>query len=218
MAALTIEPTGATALQLAALADRKVNFDATKIDAHTAESSWRLDDMIEPLPHEGSGPPAEGGSWQVARQIMDSYQLADPGVVTASYDRGAPLSGRDMLLRIRFAGLRLRVGVRIGDAYEGTRELDGRHAYVFGWNYRTLEGHFEQGEMHYELWKWLDTGDVEFHLRAVSRAAESGPFLLRTGFRIFGRPHQLRFYRQVCRRIRRLTEAQLETQRAAAVG
>ena len=206
-----------TALQLAALADRKVNFDVTKVDVHIVESGWHLDDLIEPLPHEGSGPPVERGSWRVARQIMDSYQLADPGVVTASYDRGAPLSGRDMLLRIRFAGLRFRVGVRIGDVYEDTRELDGRNAYVFGWNYRTLEGHFEQGEMHYELWKWLDTGDVEFHLRAISRAAESGPFLLRTGFRIFGRPHQLRFYRQVCRRIRRLTEAQLETERAAGL-
>jgi uncharacterized protein (UPF0548 family) len=204
-----------TALQLAALADREVNFDVTKVDVHTAESGWHLDDMIEPLPHEGSGPPVERGGWQVARQIMDSYQLADPGVVTAFYDRSAPLSGRDRLLRIRFAGLRLRVGVRVGDVFEGTRELDGRHAYVFGWNYRTLEGHFEQGEMHYELWKWLDTGDVEFHLRAISRAAESGPFLLRTGFRIFGRPHQLRFYRQVCRRVRRLTEAQLETERAS---
>ena len=85
----------------------------------------------------------------------------------------------------------------------------------FGWNYRTLEGHFEQGQMDYEIWKWLDTGDVEFHLRAVSKPAERGPFLLRTGFRLFGRTHQLRFYRQACRRIRRLTEAQLETERAA---
>jgi hypothetical protein len=35
--------------------------------------------------------------------------------------------------------------------------------------------------MHYEIWKWLETGDVEFHLRAVSKPAERGPFLLRTG-------------------------------------
>lgn len=201
---------------LAALATRPVNFDAAKIGAYMAETGWRVDDMIEPLPHERSGPPADGGSWQVARRIIDEYQLADPGVVTAVYDKDAPLAGRDMLLTVRFAGLRFRVGVRVGDVYEETVDLGGRPVHVFGWDYRTLEGHFEQGQMHYEIWKWLDTGNVEFHLRAVSRSARDGPFFLRIGFRLFGRAHQLRYYRQVCRRARRLTQAQLETNRAAA--
>lgn len=57
--------------------------------------------------------------------------------------------------------------------------------------------------MHYELWKWQDSGDVEFHLKAISRAARKGPLLTRTGFRLFGRSSQLRFYRQVCRRIKK---------------
>jgi uncharacterized protein (UPF0548 family) len=204
------------AARLATLADRRVNFDPAKVHAHLTDERWRVDDLVEPLPHEGSGPPVEGGSWLVARELMDRYQLADPGVVTASYASDAPLAGRDMLLKIRFAGLRFRVGVRIGDVYEDTLELEGREALIFGWSYRTLEGHFEQGQMHYELWKWLDTGDVEFHLRAISRPAETGPLLPRTGFRLFGRSLQLRFYRQICRRIKRLTEAQLETDRAAA--
>jgi len=204
------------ARRLAALAERRVNFDATKVHAYIGDERWRLDDMVEPLPHEGSGAPVDGGSWPVARKIMNSYQLADPGVVSGSYDRNAPLAGRNMLLRIRFGALHFRVGVRIGDVYEDTLQLDGRNVLLFGWSYRTLEGHFEQGQMHYELWKWLDTGDVEFHLRAVSRPAATGPLLLRIGFRLFGRTHQLRFYRQVCRRIKRLTEAQLETDRATA--
>jgi uncharacterized protein (UPF0548 family) len=202
--------------EVAALAERRVNFDYTKVEDYASEPGWRLDDMVEALPHERPGSPAEGESWQVAREVMDSYQLADPAVVTASYDRDLPLSGRDMLLRIRFAGLRLRVGVRIGEVYEETREVDDRAVRVFGWSYSTLEGHFEEGRMHYELWKWQDSGDVEFHLKAISRPARQGPLLLRTGFRLFGRRNQLRFYRQVCRRIKRLTEAQLETQRAAA--
>jgi hypothetical protein len=110
--------------------------------------------------------------------------------------------------------LRFYVGVRVGDVYESTQEVDGREVHVFGWLYRTLEGHFERGQMHYEVWKWLDTGDVEFRLRAVSQAATSGPLILRTGFRLVGRTNQLRFYRQICRRVRRLTEAELETRRA----
>jgi uncharacterized protein (UPF0548 family) len=206
------------ARRLAALADRQSNFDTSDRGAVPADRRWRFDDMVEPLPHESSGPPTRKGSWEVARELMNSYQLADPGVVTAIYDNAQPLPGRDMLLRIRFAGLRFRVGVRVGNVYEETRNLGGREARVYGWSYRTLEGHFEQGEMHYELWKWLDTGDVEFHLRATSRPATRGPFLTRTGFRVFGRTQQLRFYRQVCRRTKRLTEAQLETNRAAAGG
>lgn len=205
-----------TRARVAALAGRRVNFDDTKVDIYASEPGWNLDDMVEALPHERPGPPEEGGSWQVARGVMDSYQLADPGVVTASYDKDLPLSGRDMLLRIRFAGLRLRVGVRIGDVFEETRDVDGRAVQVFGWSYSTLEGHFEEGQMHYELWKWKDSGDVEFHLKAISRAAQGGPLLLRTGFRLFGRSSQLRFYRQVCRRVKRLTEAQLETERAVS--
>lgn len=207
---------GRAARRLAALGRLAVNFDATDVDALVAGGGWRVDDLVEPLPHEGSGPPVDGGSWQVARKIMDEYQLADPGVVRAFYDPEAPMPSRDMLLKIRFAALPLWVGVRIGDVYERTLELDGRQVHLFGWSYRTLEGHFEQGQMHYELWKWIDSGDVEFHLRAVSRPAERGPLLLRTGFRLFGRSRQLRFYRQVCRRAKRLTEAQLETDRAAA--
>lgn len=205
-----------TARRLAALESRRVNFDEATIEDRASEGGWHLDDMVERLPHEASGPPAEGESWQVARQIMDRYQLADPEVVTAAYDEAAPLPGRDMLLRIRFFGLRLRVGVRIGEVCEETRDVGGRQVHVFGWSYSTLEGHFEQGRMHYELWKWLGSGDVEFHLRAISRPARNGPLLPRLGFRLFGRSQQLRFYRQVCRRIRRLTEAQLEAERAAA--
>jgi len=184
------------------------------------EAGWRFDDMVEPLLSEGSGPPVDGGSWQVARTIMERYQLADPRVVTATYDESAPLAGRNMLLRISFKGLRFRVGVRVARDYEETRELDGREVLVFGWSYVTLEGHFEEGRMHYELWKWLDTGDVEFHLRAVSRPARGGPLWTRLGFGLFGRTQQLRFYRQICRRVRRLTEAELETRwtRAPAGG
>jgi len=115
-----------------------------------------------------------------------------------------------MLLEIRFFLLRVRVGVRVGTPYDETRVVDGRRARVFGWSYSTLEGHFEMGEMHYEVWKWLDDGDVEFRLRAYSHSATSGPLWLRVGFRFVGRRQQLAFYRNVCRRARRLTESQLE--------
>ncbi|MDQ3587307.1 MAG: DUF1990 domain-containing protein [Actinomycetota bacterium] len=201
--------------RLAELSQRRVNFDVSRIAEYTRSTDWQVDDMVEPLPHEPSGPPLRGGVWETARRLVVDYQLADPGVLRALYRHDAPLEGRDMLLRIRFLGLRFAVGVRVGEVYEEERELGGRRAKVFGWAYRTLEGHFEQGEMHYQVWKWLDSGDVEFRLHAVSRAADSGPLVPRTGFRLAGRISQLRFYRQTCRRVRRLTEAELETNRAA---
>ena len=195
---------------LADLASRPVNFGPDDVDAWTPRHGWHVDDMTEPLPAEASGDPVQGGTWETARSLMLRYQVADPAVVRATYRRDAPLAGRDMLLQIRFAGLRLHMGVRVGEVYDETREVDGRQTRVFGWNYRTLEGHFEQGQMHYEIWKWLDTGDVDFRLHAYSRAARTGPLLLRAGFLLIGRQQQLAFYRQVCRRMRRLTEAELE--------
>jgi len=48
--------------------------------------------------------------------------------------------------------------------------------------------------------------DAGTHVRRRS----SGPSWLRLGFRLVGRRQQLAFYRNVCRRMRRLTESQLE--------
>ena len=201
---------------LAALASRPVNIDPVAVEPPVDISEWRIDEMAEPLPHETPGAPEPGGSWEVAQRIMNSYQLAEPRIVTGLYDPSVPLSGRTMLLKIRYGPLRFKVGVRVGEPREATEEIDGREVLAYGWSYRTLQGHFEEGEMLYELRKWLDTGDVEFRLHAVSRPARSGPLLPRLGFRLVGRNQQLRFYRQVCRRLRRLTEAQLETERARA--
>ena len=192
------------------LAERPVNFAPPGSPEEIADGGWRTDDMSEALPPEASGPPVEGGTFEVVRDLMVAYQVADRDVVQATYARDAPLEGRDMLLTIRFWGLRLRVGVRVGEVYDESREVDGEPARVFGWGYSTLEGHFEQGTMYYEVWKWLSTGEVEFRLHAISRPARSGPLVTRLGFRVLGRRQQLNFYRQACRRMRRLAEAELE--------
>ena len=211
-------PTTAETARLAEIAALPVNFDPDRIDEYLGDDGWHRDDMVEPLPAERPGPPEAGGSFRIARELMDGYQLGDPGVASATFDGRAPLEGRNIALEIRFWGLRFRIGVRVGEVYESTTTIDGREVLVYGWSYRTLEGHFEEGQMHYELWKWLDSGEVEFHLRSVSRSARSGPLWRRLGFRLFGRLNQIRYYRQICRRVRRLTESQLEVDRFGRSG
>lgn len=201
---------------LAELADRPFNLEPGFTLPPADRSRWREDDLIEPLPHEAPGDPEPSGSWEVAKRMMDDYQLADPRIVDGVFDPASPLAGRNILLKIHYGPLLFRVGARVGDPVEETVELDGRPLLRYGWSYRTLQGHFEEGEMRYELRKWPDTGDVEFRVHGVSRAARSGPLISRLGFRLVGRAQQLRFYRQVCRRAKRLTEAQLETERAQA--
>jgi hypothetical protein len=113
-----------------------------------------------------------------------------------------------MLLVLHALGLRIYAGVRVGEAGDETRELDGRAAQVSFWNYRTLEGHVEAGQRDYEVRKWLDTGEVEFRTHAVSRPAETSA-LVRAGFRLLGRHKQVEFGRRACTRMALLTTAAL---------
>jgi uncharacterized protein (UPF0548 family) len=142
---------------------------------------------------------------------MCHYQVADPSIVRAFYDESEPLEGRTMLLELRFWRLRFPVGVRVGEAYDEHRDVAGRPARVSGWNYRTLEGHLEIGQMAWEVWKWEDTGEVEFRIHAFSRAAPTDSVLVRIGLRLFSRREQLRFYRHACARMLSLTTGALSS-------
>jgi uncharacterized protein (UPF0548 family) len=194
---------------LADLAHRPLNFDLVRLPQMVRAGGWHQDHLREPLGREAPGEPVPGGPWEQARRVMIDYQSADPAIVRAIFDPTTPLAGRDMLLQVRFGFLRLHAGVRVGDVYEDERDENGHAARVSGWNYRTLAGHFEQGEMAYEVWKWLDSGDVEFHIRAVSKVADSGNPLVRLGFRLIGRRRQLRFYRSALARMAALVRASM---------
>ena len=152
----------------------------------------------------------DGGSWSAARHLSMEYEFVDPRLVHAYFDPREAFEHRTLLLDIRFWGLRIYSGVRIGGVDEGTRTEDGRRARVSAWNYRTLAGHFERGQIDYEVWKWLDTGEVEFRIDAVSQAAPGSHPLVDVGFRIFGRGRQRRFARNACERMARLTREALK--------
>ena len=121
-----------------------------------------------------------------------------------------------MLLRLRALGLvSLYVGVRVGDVYERTLEVDGREAHTWGWNYRTLEGHVEMGQMAWEVWKWLATGEVEFRVHAISRDAHISNLVIRLGYRLV-RSHERRlFLDSTGRRMRTFVQVALDEDAAA---
>lgn len=190
--------------RLAALRTRPLNFDPETLDG----PGWEHDDYRQSLPSEPAGAPVTGGSWEIAAELSGGYAFADPSLVEAYYDPNVPLERREMLLILHALGARIYAGVRVGGAGTEERSENGRRAQVFAWNYRTLEGHVEAGERAFEVWKWLDSGAVEFRTHAVSRPAETNS-VVRVGFRLLGRHKQVEFGRRACNRMALLTEAGL---------
>jgi uncharacterized protein (UPF0548 family) len=191
---------------LRALHDRQLNFDLPAREGMTREGGWRVDDYRQPLPAEPPGPPVPGGTWERARELMLDYEFADPRIVRAVYAPDSALEGRDMLLEARFFGLRFHFGVRVGGVVDDTCRVEGRDVRVWGWSYRTLQGHLEMGQMDYQVWKWLDSGGVEFRIHVASRPARIPNPIIRLGFHLFGRRRQVRFARRACERMACLLE------------
>jgi uncharacterized protein (UPF0548 family) len=198
--------------RLRRLRDTPVNYDPSALNLQDPPAGWHVDDRCERLAPEPPGEPIHEGSWETAKRLISGYEFADPSLVRAHYERDAPLEGRDMVLELRALGLiTVHVGVRVVEVYDELREFDGRRARVFGWAYRTLKGHVEQGQMDWMVWKWLDSGAVEFRVRAVSRPAPIRNPVIRIGF-LLVRGHERRvFLDSTDRRMVQLTALALDS-------
>jgi uncharacterized protein (UPF0548 family) len=194
--------------QLERLQNLEVNFDPDGLPA-VARDAWHVDAYRRSLRSEPPGDPVRHGSFETAKLLLCDYEFADPTRIRAYYRADSPLEQRDMLLEIRYLVLRVRVGVRIGAVFDEVRQIAGRSARVWGWAYQTLAGHLERGQMDYQVWKWLDTGEVEYRIHAVSQVAEIRNPVLNLGFRLVGRREQLRFARRCAERMERLVNLRL---------
>jgi uncharacterized protein (UPF0548 family) len=196
--------------RLAELARKPLNFDLAWLEDASPSSGWTITELCQSLPAEPPGMPVEEGSWQIARRLMSGYEFADPSIVRAYYDPAVPLAQRDMLLKLQAFGVAyIFVGVRVGEVFERTREIGGRRARIWGWNYRTLDGHPEMGQMDWEVWKWLDDGRVEFRVHAVSRAAPIPNPIVRLGFHLLRGRERQTFLDSTKQRMRTFTELAL---------
>ena len=187
--------------QLAAYAHAKVNYDVANPQAHTPANGWREDTHQVDLPAEAPGPPAPAGSFAAAQAVLRRYAFPPPSLIVGYFDPHQPLEERVMVLRAGFLAFRFTFGVRIVDVVDDT--LPGPER-VWGYGYRTLEGHFERGQINFRVHKNLATGAVWFRIHAVSQEGTiRNPFYW-LGFKVFGRALQKRFARQSLARMRGL--------------
>jgi uncharacterized protein (UPF0548 family) len=183
----------------------ELNFDPSKQEEFTEVNGWRIDDYKIGLPSEPPGEPVAGGAWEVAKGIVNNYEFPDPSLIIGVFVPDIPLKERIMIVKARFLIFTFLFGVRISQVIDEVRDSGKRgQARVWGYGYQTLSGHFEMGEIIFEVWKFLDSGDVEFRMHAYSKpAAISNPFY-QIGFRIFGRSLQKRFGATSLERMQRL--------------
>jgi uncharacterized protein (UPF0548 family) len=204
--------------RLQRLHGRPVNYDPAALDLDHPPPGWLVDDRCQPLEPEPPGPPVDGGGWDTAKRLIAGYEFADPSIVRAFYEPGAPLLGREMVLELRALNLvRIHVGVRVVEVEDDVRTIERRTVSVFRWAYRTLEGHVEQGQMDWMVFKWHDTGAVEFRVRAVSRPARIRNPLVRIGFLALRRRERRLFLDSTERRMRELTALALHAERPGDV-
>ncbi|AXH00214.1 DUF1990 domain-containing protein (plasmid) [Deinococcus wulumuqiensis] len=202
--------------RLEAYAKAKASFDLTRTNEYTTETGWHLDDYEQELPAEAPGAPVAGGSFEAAQQVLRNYSFPPPELITGIFMPDTPLEDRVMVLRGRFLVFTFWFGVRVGQVINEQRTApDGTPEAVWGYNYHTLEGHFEQGQIEFTIHKQLNTGRVLMRIHAVSKTGHiSNPFY-RLGFRLFGRSLQRRFAHSSMQRTRQQVQDMLRKGKAS---
>ncbi|MBU6123171.1 DUF1990 domain-containing protein [Hymenobacter siberiensis] len=212
--------------RLDAYRNAKVNYDFSRQNEHTSATGWRLDDYETDLPAEAPGPPEAAGSFAAAQDVLRRYAFPPPDLITGYFDPTMPLEKRIMVLRAHFLVFNFYFGVRVSEVTdEEARPTPSGPAgsypeRVWGYGYRTLEGHFERGQIDFTIHKNLPTGAVQFRIHAVSQSGQiRNPFYW-VGFKLFGRILQRKFARESLRRMRELVSQALAqgSPAAAAAG
>ena len=199
--------------RLDSYANAQVNYDFAHQSEYTSATGWRIDDYATDLPAEAPGPPEAAGSFAAAQDVLRRYAFPPPDLITGYFDPSVPLEKRVMVLRAHFLVFNFYFGVRVSEVTdESARPTPGGPERVWGYGYRTLEGHFEKGQIDFTIHKNLTTGAVQFRIHAVSQPGQiRNPFYW-VGFKLFGRVLQRKFARESQRRMRELVAARLAGQ------
>ncbi len=183
--------------RLTAAAARPRNFaDADR--EMTAERGWGRHFSEAVIARETPGPPERGGAFDRAWTLVEDYFFSDPRIVTAHFDRSAPLMGRRMLLEARVWGLRY-LGPVVVAAVRDDRDAS-RSAR--GFRYDTVDGHFERGSEWFVVAKDYASGDVTFRIHAAWKRGELPNWWSRIGFNLLARRYQRAWHRLAHLRLR----------------
>ncbi|MCI0712192.1 MAG: DUF1990 domain-containing protein [Chloroflexi bacterium] len=196
--------------RLQKLRQERVNFDPRLKDTFTEGNGWRLSDYEIDLPPEPPGPPLENGSFAIAKQILHNYEFPDTTLIEAIFDPDEPLHERTMLLIGKFAGMKFYFGGRVNGVIDEQRQTEDGPAHVWGYGYQTLESHWENGEITFEIWKYLNSGRVKFRFHSYVRIGYVPNWLYRVGFRMMWKRLQVQFARTALARMRSLVMERLE--------
>jgi hypothetical protein len=195
--------------RLEALGKLKLNLDLDRREEFTEQNGWRLDHYEADLPDETPGEPLENGSFKIAQAVLRDYRFPPPDLITGIFVPDTPLEKRVMLLRARFLVFTFYFGVRISDVTDELRQTEIGQERVWGYRYATLEGHFERGQIEFQIAKNLMSGKVEFRIAAFSQTGTIRNPFYRLGFSLFGRGLQRRFAQQSLKRMQQLVTDEL---------
>jgi uncharacterized membrane protein len=159
----------------------------------------------EVLAREGVGVPEADGPFARACHLIAAYELSDPQIVTAHFDRAAPLSRRPMLLEIKVLGLRFLCAVVVSDVVAQTND----HETLFGFRIDTVAPHLERGSEWFRLTKSHRDGLIRLSIAALWEPGQFPNRWSRLGFELLSRRYQRAWHRRAFRRLRdRLLPAQ----------
>jgi uncharacterized protein (UPF0548 family) len=150
------------------------------------------------LARESVGAPEPGGPFARASDLLARYELSDPAIVTAHFDRGAPLLRRPMLLEIKVLGLRYLCAVIVGDVVAEASDHETRFAFRVD----TLVPHLERGSEWFILTKSHRDGLVRFSITALWEPGQFPNRWSRLGFALLARRYQRAWHRRAFRRLR----------------
>ena len=191
-------------------ANAQVNYDFARQNEYTSATGWRIDDYATDLPAEAPGPPEAAGSFAAAQDVLRRYAFPPPDLITGYFDPSMSLEKRVMVLRAHFLVFNFYFGVRVSEVTdEAARATPDGPERVWGYGYRTLEGHFERGQIDFTIHKNLTSGAVQFRIHAVSQPGQiRNPFYW-VGFKLFGRRLQRKFAHESLRRMKEMVAAAL---------
>jgi uncharacterized membrane protein len=152
----------------------------------------------EVLAREGVGAPEADGPFARACALIAAYELSDPRIVTAHFDRTAPLARRPMLLEIKVLGLRYLCAVVVGDVLAQANDRET----LFEFRIDTVAPHLERGSEWFRLTKSHRDGLIRFSIAALWEPGQFPNRWSRLGFELLSRRYQRAWRRRAVRRLR----------------